>query len=74
MQAQFTVHLAKAVANASDAAHSHAWEQSSFGLAAPETQVDLEYNKDLICAWSLVASERGIETLDALRFADHLIQ
>ncbi len=69
---EITAHLANAIANASDAGHAHAWEESNFGQAAPETQVDLEYYQDLVTAWSLVASERGIETLDALHCADHL--
>ena len=65
---EVTAHLANAITNASDSAHAHAWEESNYGFAAPETQVDLEYYQDLVSAWSLVASERGIETLDALHF------
>lgn len=70
---EITAHLANAIANASDAAHAHAWEENNFGQAVPETQVDLEYYQELVSAWSLVASERGIETLDARQFADHLV-
>ena len=66
-------HLANAIANASDAAHAHDWEMGNYGQAAPETQVDLEYYQDLVSAWSMVAAERGIETLDALHFADNLV-
>ena len=67
-----TAHLANAIANTRDEPHAWAWEESDYGLAAPETQVDLEYHQDLASTWSLIASERGIETLDAAHFADHL--
>ena len=70
---EVTAHLANAIANASDAAHTFAWETSNYGQAASETQVDLEYYRDLVSAWIMVASERGIETLDARQFADHLV-
>ena len=69
---EIAAHLANAIANASDAAHAHAWEESNFGQAAPATQFDLEYYQDLVPAWNLVASERGIETLGALHLADQL--
>ena len=70
---EITAHLTNAIANALDAAHAHAWEENNYGQAAPETQVDREYCQDRVSAWSLVASERRIETLDAPHFADHLI-
>ena len=64
--------LAAAIGNATDAAHAQAWEETNFGQAAPETQVDLEYYNDLASAWSLVASDRGIETLETLHMIEHL--
>lgn len=70
---EITAHLANAIANASDAAHASAWEECNFGEAAPETQVDLEYYHDLVSAWSLIATERGIETFDTLHFTDHFV-
>lgn len=70
---EITANLAAAIGNGTDATHPHAWQEINYGQAAPETQVDLEYYQDLVSAWSLVASERGIERLDALHFADCLI-
>ena len=70
---EITAHLANAIANASDAADAHAWERSNYGGAAPETLVDHEYYEDLVSAWSMVASEREIETFGALHFADHWV-
>ena len=70
---EIKAHLANAIANASDAAHTFAWETSNYGQATSETQVDLEYYRDIVSAFSLVTSERGIETLDALHFNDNLI-
>ena len=67
-----TANLAAAIGNATDAAHAQAWEESNFGQAAPETLVDLEYYNDLVSAWSLVASARGIGTLDTLHMFEHL--
>ncbi|EGD60440.1 MULTISPECIES: hypothetical protein [Novosphingobium] len=59
-------HLGNAIASSTDAAHGLAWEQSQFGEARAETLVDAEYFDDLVAAWSLVASERGIDSLDGL--------
>lgn len=70
---EITAHLASAIANASDALHAHTWKESNYGQATPETLIELEYYQDLVSAWSLVTSERGIETLDTLHFADHLV-
>ena len=70
---EIAANLCAAIGNASDAANSNEWEESNYGQAAPESQVDLEYYQDLVSAWSLVASERGIETIDARHFADYFI-
>ena len=59
-------HLAGAIANATNAAHARAWEEDQFGEARPETQVDHEYFEELVAAWSLIASEHQITSLDAL--------
>ena len=59
-------HLANAIANATDAAHALAWEQEQFGEGHPETQVDHEYFEELVAAWSLIASEHQIDSLDAV--------
>lgn len=59
-------HLGNAIASSTDAAHSLAWEESQFGEARAETLVDAEYFDDLVAAWSLIASERGIDSLDGL--------
>ena len=58
-------HLGNAITNAADAAHMLAWEQEQFGEGHPETQVDCEYFEDLVAAWSLIASERQVASLDA---------
>ena len=63
---EITAHLGNAIANATDAAHALAWEEAEFGEARPETQVDHEYFEELVAAWSLVASEHEIASLDAL--------
>lgn len=60
---EITAHLHNAIANATDAAHAHAWEVSLFGNAACDTEVDLEYYRDLVHAWSLVATERAIGSI-----------
>eukprot|EP01037_Dinobryon_pediforme_P016747 gene16747-16927_t len=59
-------HLGNAIASSTDAAHSLAWEESQFGEARAETLVDAEYFDDLVAAWGLIASERGIDSLDGL--------
>jgi len=58
-------HLGNAIANATDAAHALAWEEEQFGEAHPETQVDHEYFEELVAAWSIIASEHQIASLDA---------
>ena len=59
-------HLSNAIASSTDAAHNRAWEHSQFGEASAETLVDAEYYEELVAAWSLIASERGIDCLDGL--------
>ena len=63
---EIAAYLANAIANATDAAHALAWEQATFGEARPETQVDHEYFEELVAAWSLVATDHEIDSLDAL--------
>jgi len=63
---EITAHLANAIASATDAAHARAWEESQFGEASAETLVDHEYFEDLVAAWTLVATERAIDSFDAL--------
>lgn len=63
--ADIAAHLAGAIANATDAAHALAWEEHQFGEGRPETQVDCEYFVELVAAWSLIASEHQIASLDA---------
>lgn len=62
---EITAHLGNAIANSTDAAYALAWEKAQFGETRPETQVDHEYFEDLVAAWSLVASEHQIASLDA---------
>jgi hypothetical protein len=61
-------HLSNAIASSTDAAHALAlaWEQSQLGESSAETLVDAEYFEELVAAWSLIASERGIDSLDGL--------
>ena len=54
------------VASATDAAHARAWEESQFGECRAETLVDHEYFEDLVAAWSMVATQREIDSLDGL--------
>lgn len=63
---EIAAHLANAIASATDAAHARAWEESQFGEARPETLVDHEYFEDLVAAWTLVATQRDIDSLDGL--------
>lgn len=63
---EIAAHLANAIANATDAAHARAWEESQFGEARAETLVDHEYFEDLVAAWSMVAIQREIDSLDGL--------
>lgn len=61
---EIAAHLANAIANALDAAHARSWEESRYGFASAETQVDHEYFAELVAAWSLVAGEQGITSLE----------
>ena len=63
---EITAHLANAIASAIDASHARAWEESQFGEVRAETLVDAEYYEDLVAAWSLVATDREIESLDGV--------
>ena len=63
---EIAAHLANAIASATDAAHARAWEESQFGEARAETLVDHEYFEDLVAAWTLVATQRDIDSLDGL--------
>jgi hypothetical protein len=63
---EIAAHLGNAIASSTDAAHAFAWEQSQFGEASAETLVDAEYFEELVATWSLIASERGIDSLDGL--------
>jgi len=62
---EIAAHLAGAIANATDAAHALAWEEAQFGEGRPETQVDQEYFEELVAAWSIIATEHQIASLDA---------
>jgi len=63
---EIAAHLANAIASATDAAHARAWEESQFGEARADTLVDHEYFEDLVAAWTLVATERAIDSFDTL--------
>lgn len=63
---EIAAHLGNAIASSSDAGHALAFEESQFGEARAETLVDAEYFEDLVAAWSLIASERGVDSLDGL--------
>jgi hypothetical protein len=63
---EIAAQLGNAIASSNDATHARAWEESHFGEAHAETQVDAEYFEDLVAAWSLVATEREIDGLDGL--------
>jgi hypothetical protein len=63
---EIAAHLGNAIASSTDATHALAWEQSQLGEASAETLVDAEYFEELVAAWSLIASERGIDSLDGL--------
>ena len=63
---EIAAHLANAIASATDAGHARAWEESQFGEAHAETLVDHEYFEDLVAAWSMVATQREIDSLDGL--------
>ena len=63
---EIAAHLGNAIASSTDAAHALAWEQGQLGEASAETLVDAEYFEELVAAWSLIASERGIDSLDGL--------
>ena len=67
---EIAAHLANAIASATDAGHVRAWEESQFGEARADTLVDAEYFEDLVSAWSLVANEREIDSLDGLLNAE----
>lgn len=63
---EIAAHLANAIASANDANHARAWEEAQLGEPSAETLVDAEYYEDLVAAWSLIASERQIDSLDCL--------
>lgn len=66
---QIAVHLADAIAAATDAAHISRWQEHAYGEASPEAMVDQEYHDDLVSAWTLIAAEHQLVNLDVL-FAD----
>lgn len=63
---EIAAHLGNAIASANDAIHARAWEDAELGEPSAETLVDAEYYEDLVAAWSLIASERQIDSLDGL--------
>jgi len=66
-------HLANAIASSTDAAHNLAWEQHHYGESRAETLVDHEYFEDLAAAWSLVAIEHQLDSLDMVLTEDTAI-
>ncbi len=63
-------HLGNAIASATDAAHNLAWERCHYGEVRAETLVDHEYFEELAAAWSLVANEHHLDSLDVLSGED----
>jgi hypothetical protein len=58
--------LADAIRAAADAAHACDWQESCYGEASPDAQVDREYHDELAAAWSLVASENQMLDVSVL--------
>ena len=67
---EIAAHLANAIASATDAGHSLAWEASQYGESSAETLVDHEYFEELAAAWSMVAIEHQIDSFDVLYAED----
>ena len=58
--------LAQAIAESTDADHLRAYEEAQFGEASPEAIVDAEYYEELAAAWSLVAGEHQLPSVETL--------
>lgn len=70
---EIAAHLGNAIASAADAGHNLAWEECQYGESRAETLVDQEYFEELAAAWSLVASEHHLDSLDGLFAEDALV-
>jgi hypothetical protein len=63
---EIAAHLADAVRQAADAAHARAYEEALLGEASADAIVDAEYHDELVAAWSLVASEHQLYSVETL--------
>ena len=63
---EIAANLAQAIRAAADAAHACRWQESCYGQASPDAQVDAEYHDELVAAWSLVAAENQIVDVSIL--------
>lgn len=63
---EIAAQLADAVRQAADADHARAYEEAHFGEASADAIVDAEYYEELVAAWSLVASEHQLCSVETL--------
>lgn len=63
---EIAARLGQAVREAADAAHIRAFEEAQFGQASADAIVECEYQDELASAWSLVATEHQLYSIDAL--------
>ena len=67
---EIAARLGQAITEATDAAHARDFEQAQFGEASADAIVDCEYYDDLAAAWSLIAGEHQLVSLEALYTRD----
>ena len=63
---EIAAHLGNAISGAADAAHARSYEEDYLMDASPETIADYEYFHDLAAAWSIVATEHQLTSLETI--------
>lgn len=63
---EIAAHLCNAITSAADAAHARSYEEEYLLEASAETIADYEYYHDLAAAWSVIATEHQLSSLDTI--------
>ncbi|EAT07474.1 hypothetical protein SKA58_19625 [Sphingomonas sp. SKA58] len=63
---EIAAHLNNAIGNAADAAHARSYEEEYLLEASAETITDYEYYHELAAAWSVVATEHQLTSLETI--------
>lgn len=63
---EIAAHLGNAITSANDADHARSYEEAYLLEASPETIADCEYYNELAAAWSIVATEHHLTSLETI--------